>query len=128
MLTPGAAAAITSDQADLNTPRNDYGASGVVAVTGGAAEAGDTVSSTEDDFDVSPVVIDEVTGEVNVPGSDTIMPLPCSLTATANAPMATIALPPTTADSVLMFDISTLPIGLGPVPQTGSAANPLPIG
>lgn len=96
-------------------------------MTGGDADAGDWVGSTVVDFDVSPVVIDEVTGEVNVPGSDTIIPLSCSVTATPNAPMATIALPPTTADSVLMFDISTLPIGLGlgPVPQTDSAVSPL---
>ncbi|AKK29007.1 hypothetical protein [Mycobacterium sp. EPa45] len=88
----------------IATPR-DYGASGVVAVTGGDADSCVLVGSTVVDFDVSPVVIDEVTGDVNVPGSDTIIPVPCSVTATANAPMATIALPPTTADSVLMFDI-----------------------
>jgi hypothetical protein len=105
-----------------------YGASGVVAVTGGEADAGDLVGSVLVSFDVSPVVIDVVTGCVNVPGSDTIMPSPCSVTATANVPIATMALPPTTADSVLTFNISTLPIGLGPVPQTGSAANPLAVG
>ncbi len=89
---------MTENPADLN-----YGASGVVAVTGGLADSGDTVSvaSAVSDFVVSPVVISVTSGEVNVPGSDTIVPLCSSDTAAVSAPMATMALPPITADSAL---------------------------
>ncbi len=75
----------------------------MVAVTGGLADAGDTVSvaSGAVDFVVSPVVISAGAGEVNVPGSDTIVPLCSSDTAAVSAPIATMALPPMTADSAL---------------------------
>ncbi|WP_059017379.1 hypothetical protein [Mycobacterium sp. M26] len=78
-----------------------YGASGVVAVTGGVATSGALVGSSVADDVVSPVVISEVTGEVNVPGSDTMVPPGSSATAVVNAPMATMALPPMTADKAL---------------------------
>ena len=46
----------------------------MVAVTGGLADSGDTVSvaSGASDFVVSPVVISVTTGEVNVPGSASV--------------------------------------------------------
>jgi hypothetical protein len=70
-------------------------------VTGGLADAGDTTGSTAVDFVVCPVVISEVTGEVNLPESDTIVALCSSETAAVSAPMATIVLPPITADNAL---------------------------
>ena len=89
---------MTENPVDLN-----QGGGGIVAVTGGLADAGDTVSvaSAASDFVVSPVVISATSGEVNVPGSDMIVPLCSSETAAVSAPIATMALPPITADSAL---------------------------
>ncbi|PND56314.1 hypothetical protein CRM90_18525 [Mycobacterium sp. ENV421] len=97
-------------------------------MTGGAATSGVFVGSTAVSFVVSPVVIDDVTGEVKVPGSDTIVPLSGSVTAMPNAPIATSALPPTTADKVLMLVISTLPIDSDQFFGTGSPAKSLTVG
>lgn len=87
-----------------NRTEKNYGASGVVAVTGGVATSGEPVGSTVVSFVVSPVVISEVTGEVNVPGSDTMVPPGSSATAAVKAPMARMALPPITAETALTRD------------------------
>ena len=81
----------------------DGGAVDDVAVTGGVATTGDTVSvaSGVDDFVVPPVATVGVLTVLEVAGSDTMVPPCSSLAATVNAAMATMALPPTTADSTL---------------------------
>ena len=84
----------------------DQGGGGIVAVTGGLATSGDTVSEASGVFDlvVSPVVISVVLGTVNVPGSDRIVPPLPSWAVAVRTPIATRAPVPAIAASTFTRD------------------------